>query len=217
MALITCSDCQKQVSDKAASCPHCGAPVFPTSTCNECGASVEKGRVACHQYGNPMTSAPSPSSPAPSASRIATDEARATGSLKTLAITGQILGGLGFLLEAGWTAILFSKETSPAFDVVENVVAAGLAFFLVYYCYYLYRLKSAARVGVIGVCLAYVALVVVSVVIAVFDPVLKTIFNPTEDALNAVILFIILIVVLLYPAIAIVYLLRPEVAQRFKA
>ncbi|MBR5074164.1 MAG: zinc ribbon domain-containing protein [Bacteroidales bacterium] len=27
MALITCKECEKQVSDQAASCPHCGAPV----------------------------------------------------------------------------------------------------------------------------------------------------------------------------------------------
>lgn len=27
MALIECSECRKQISDKAAACPHCGAPV----------------------------------------------------------------------------------------------------------------------------------------------------------------------------------------------
>jgi hypothetical protein len=27
MALISCSECRGQVSDKAAACPHCGAPV----------------------------------------------------------------------------------------------------------------------------------------------------------------------------------------------
>lgn len=26
MALIECTECQKQISDKAATCPHCGAP-----------------------------------------------------------------------------------------------------------------------------------------------------------------------------------------------
>ncbi|WP_425087012.1 zinc-ribbon domain-containing protein [Stappia sp.] len=29
MALIACSECSKAISDKAASCPHCGAPVEP--------------------------------------------------------------------------------------------------------------------------------------------------------------------------------------------
>lgn len=27
MALISCSECSKEISDRAASCPHCGAPV----------------------------------------------------------------------------------------------------------------------------------------------------------------------------------------------
>jgi len=27
MALISCSECGKEVSDKAASCPNCGAPI----------------------------------------------------------------------------------------------------------------------------------------------------------------------------------------------
>lgn len=27
MALITCLECGKEVSDKAASCPHCGVPI----------------------------------------------------------------------------------------------------------------------------------------------------------------------------------------------
>jgi len=29
MALILCSECKKEVSDKAFSCPHCGAPISP--------------------------------------------------------------------------------------------------------------------------------------------------------------------------------------------
>lgn len=29
MALIKCYECQKQVSESAAACPHCGAPVKP--------------------------------------------------------------------------------------------------------------------------------------------------------------------------------------------
>ena len=29
MALINCGECGKSVSDKAAACPHCGAPVKP--------------------------------------------------------------------------------------------------------------------------------------------------------------------------------------------
>ncbi|GAA6121484.1 zinc-ribbon domain-containing protein [Acidovorax sp. FG27] len=31
MALIECAECGKQTSDKAAACPHCGAPIGPRS------------------------------------------------------------------------------------------------------------------------------------------------------------------------------------------
>ena len=31
MALIECSECRRQVSDKAASCPGCGAPIAQTA------------------------------------------------------------------------------------------------------------------------------------------------------------------------------------------
>lgn len=27
MALVTCPDCKKEISSRAASCPHCGAPM----------------------------------------------------------------------------------------------------------------------------------------------------------------------------------------------
>jgi hypothetical protein len=32
MALITCSECEKELSDKADKCPHCGAPRKPAKT-----------------------------------------------------------------------------------------------------------------------------------------------------------------------------------------
>lgn len=35
MALINCSECSKEISDKASSCPHCGAPVLINKTATE--------------------------------------------------------------------------------------------------------------------------------------------------------------------------------------
>ena len=37
MALIRCGECQGQVSDKAAACPHCGAPVASVLPSNVVG------------------------------------------------------------------------------------------------------------------------------------------------------------------------------------
>lgn len=41
MAMVNCSECGKEISDKAAACPHCGAPTAPKNTdpnaCAKCG------------------------------------------------------------------------------------------------------------------------------------------------------------------------------------
>ena len=55
MALVTCSECQSQVSDKAVSCPHCGN-VF--SRCPECATEVRPGATTCGNCGYPLAFAP---------------------------------------------------------------------------------------------------------------------------------------------------------------
>lgn len=39
MALLTCEDCQHEVSDRAEACPSCGRPIAgkPDGTCERCG------------------------------------------------------------------------------------------------------------------------------------------------------------------------------------
>ncbi|MFA6121898.1 MAG: zinc-ribbon domain-containing protein [Sideroxydans sp.] len=43
MALINCNECQKEISDKATTCPHCGAPtvvlqkIEQANNCKKCG------------------------------------------------------------------------------------------------------------------------------------------------------------------------------------
>ena len=48
MALVKCGECGGQVSDKAAACPHCGAPVL---RCPNCGAHVLDKVAPCPQCG----------------------------------------------------------------------------------------------------------------------------------------------------------------------
>lgn len=40
MALIECAECKKEVSNKAASCPHCGAPIATASEARAAGAKL---------------------------------------------------------------------------------------------------------------------------------------------------------------------------------
>jgi hypothetical protein len=56
MALITCSECDGEVSDKAAACPKCGAPVSlpppppqkgPGRNCPHCATFVPAGAERC--------------------------------------------------------------------------------------------------------------------------------------------------------------------------
>ena len=35
MALIKCPECEREISDKAASCPHCGMPIWAETEANE--------------------------------------------------------------------------------------------------------------------------------------------------------------------------------------
>lgn len=53
MALIKCSECGHDVSDKATSCPNCGCPIEVLKdgdkkcTCKKCGKEIERGKYYC--------------------------------------------------------------------------------------------------------------------------------------------------------------------------
>ena len=51
MALITCPECKKQVSDKAAACPSCGAPIRPVT---DKPARVERTGARWEGWGTAM-------------------------------------------------------------------------------------------------------------------------------------------------------------------
>lgn len=53
MALISCSECGAQISDTAANCIKCGAPIVKKEffNCFECNAELEKGTKICSNCG----------------------------------------------------------------------------------------------------------------------------------------------------------------------
>lgn len=52
MALIICSNCGKNISDKAVKCPHCGAEVAGMPiVCSECGAKYPSDLQSCPECG----------------------------------------------------------------------------------------------------------------------------------------------------------------------
>ena len=50
MALVKCAECSREISDKAAACPGCGAPIASMSPVPECNASTKR------VVGEPVTS-----------------------------------------------------------------------------------------------------------------------------------------------------------------
>ncbi|MGN0978470.1 MAG: zinc-ribbon domain-containing protein [Faecousia sp.] len=74
MALITCSNCGKEISDKAKACPQCGQPVVLTPVeveaaepmiCQECGAEVPAGSESCPNCGCPVPEKEEPEAQVP--------------------------------------------------------------------------------------------------------------------------------------------------------
>lgn len=55
MALIKCTGCGHDVSDKATECPHCGHPISQEngSVCKECGIQLPKDATVCPNCGCP--------------------------------------------------------------------------------------------------------------------------------------------------------------------
>lgn len=50
MSMINCPECGKEISDKAVSCPNCGA-VVKKKFCQHCGESIDNDCVICPKCG----------------------------------------------------------------------------------------------------------------------------------------------------------------------
>ena len=55
MALIKCSECGKEISDKSKTCIHCGCPVEKELICNECGKKLDIKEKVCKNCGCKIT------------------------------------------------------------------------------------------------------------------------------------------------------------------
>ena len=66
MALISCPECGKQVSDRAKACPHCGFDLTAPK-CPDCGAYLPADATACLSCGCPVETAPAAPVAAPAA------------------------------------------------------------------------------------------------------------------------------------------------------
>lgn len=53
MALIKCTECGHEVSDRASACPNCGCPIEKINYCVECGQPIPEGVNVCPNCGCP--------------------------------------------------------------------------------------------------------------------------------------------------------------------
>ncbi len=53
MALIKCTECGHEVSDKASTCPNCGSPIEKKVLCKECGQEIPEHTEVCPNCGCP--------------------------------------------------------------------------------------------------------------------------------------------------------------------
>ena len=51
MALVSCPECGREVSEKATACPNCGAPLNGKKFCKHCGEKIDNDCVVCPKCG----------------------------------------------------------------------------------------------------------------------------------------------------------------------
>jgi len=53
-ALVTCPGCKMPFAAGASDCPHCGAPIVPSSTCSKCKLQIGPADAFCIRCGTPV-------------------------------------------------------------------------------------------------------------------------------------------------------------------
>ncbi len=97
MALIKCSECGKQISDKSKVCIHCGCPIETRKKdkiiCNECGNELNKNDNVCKKCGYPIIKKEIPKNKIKDVSDKSKSIAENKNN-KILLIIGCIIGGI---------------------------------------------------------------------------------------------------------------------------
>ncbi len=118
--LIQCKECGNQISDKATTCPSCGAPVEHKVYCSKCGTMYNQNAPSCPSCGTYNPNCPSP----PSAIDDLFSVGKSGRSRGIAAILAFFFGALGihyFYMgkdSAGWIIL--------AVDVLTCFVAAAV-------------------------------------------------------------------------------------------
>lgn len=102
MALIQCVECNKELSEKAASCPHCGCPNNQIK-CPECSTFVDGSIDTCPTCGYPFKAPISvqPSSPPPVSAGTSSKPSSGNSSAGCFTAIGAVLIIICVIITAG--------------------------------------------------------------------------------------------------------------------
>ena len=129
MALINCSNCNKEVSDKAKICPSCGCNLIAENIteiapiiCEDCGSEIPKDADSCPKCGCPILEKNENSKePSPQKVEITSVKFPNTKKYIILAIIVTILIGLGI----GVSSIIKTKQLEKiSAEYSENLKSA---------------------------------------------------------------------------------------------
>lgn len=141
MALIKCTECGQMVSDKAVSCPNCGAPIERKVKCEDCGCEMPADAAACPNCGCPNsqreTAAKADTQQAASKSQPATDVPEdANKRIQRFLVTNRkylpqyqfesIRRMLAGLSEEQWDSVEYIEFKDPLLVIVVSVLVGYL-------------------------------------------------------------------------------------------
>jgi len=112
MSLIVCSECKKQISDKASSCPHCGFPIESYSKHSICklGPTDDPYISSSYSYSGFWK--------------------RVLASLVDAVITGIAGAIIGFVMGIAFSAIGISSDITVGFNLIAGVILGWLYYAL---------------------------------------------------------------------------------------
>ena len=99
MAMIKCSECGADISDKAIACPHCGFQAARKKYCKHCGAEIDFDCVVCPRCGKQVETIKTDSSatqqPQPVIINNNNNNSSSSSSAASAAAAAAVMGGRG--------------------------------------------------------------------------------------------------------------------------
>ena len=125
MAMIKCPECSKDISDKAAFCPHCGHDMKNSkfTVCEECGTRIPEGNTYCPECGCPCTKA-APENKMPKLKDAAPKEKNKKKSKKTIIIILSVLVILAVVAAIVISEVNKNNYKNSMIETANDITAA---------------------------------------------------------------------------------------------